>query len=365
MVVLGDSSYASWVIQAMRNPQPLPVRSTLLETDDVDRLAAAQSERRRRYQQLHRGVFRASLTEKSWGSAALMHERWSCGVRVRCDRPSGYVAFGVLTRIEGDARWCGAPVAAGTLFRVVEPWEISSSGPVELVCFGVGSAALDAVGAQLAGTEWAPTAGNRRGEARDHVRLAEGLTGMLRSLDAATSEPAALAAAEADLLRLAARLDLASDLAPVERLPVPSRRRAAVRRVEEYLDASPGEVPSIPTLCTVARVSERTLEYAFREHLGTTPVRFLKVRRLNRVRRELLAAEPGASVTAVALRAGVYDLGRFAGEYRQLFGELPSETLRHSPAGDAGRRPPTCPAGPGALTLGDRPRRRHSRGPQR
>jgi transcriptional regulator GlxA family with amidase domain len=189
--------------------------------------------------------------------------------------------------------------------------------------------------------------------------------GMLRSLAPATSEPAALAAAEADLLRLAARLDLASDLAPIERLPKSSRRRAAVRRVEEYLDASADEVPSIPTLCTVARVSERTLEYAFREHLGTTPVRFLKVRRLNRVRRELLAAEPGASVTAVALRAGVYDLGRFAGEYRQLFGELPSETLRYSTARDAGRRHPTWPVGPGTVAPGDRPGRRQSRGPQR
>jgi AraC family ethanolamine operon transcriptional activator len=346
----------------MQNPQPFAIRAVALDTDDTDALGIVQPERRRRYEQLHRGRFRGSLAEQAWGSAALMHERWNCGLRVRCDRPGGYVAFAVIARTEGDARWCGASVAPGTLLRVVEPWELSSSGSLELVSFGVGCAALDAVTVQLAGTEWAPTPGNRRSESRDGVRLVGRLTGMLRSLEAA-AEPAALAAAEADLLRLAARLDLASDLAPIERLPHPSRRRAAVRRVEDYLDASANEVPSIPTLCTVARVSERTLEYAFREHLGITPVRFLKLRRLNRVRRELLAAEPGASVTGIALGAGIYDLGRFAGEYRQLFGEVPSHTLRQSAARGAGRSPPTWPAGPGTAAPGDWPPRCRAGGP--
>jgi AraC family ethanolamine operon transcriptional activator len=101
--------------------------------------------------------------------------------------------------------------------------------------------------------------------------------------------------------------------------------------VEEYLDANPERSPAIATLCGVAGVSERTLEYAFREQLGTTPVRFLKIRRLNRIRRELLDPDASArSVAEVAWRAGIYDPGRFAGDYRELFGELPSETLRRA-----------------------------------
>jgi AraC family ethanolamine operon transcriptional activator len=338
----------------MQNPQPLPIRSTVLETVDVDELAAAQPERRRRYEQLHRGSLHGKLIEESWGSAALMRERWSCGVRVRCDRPGGYVAYGVLTWHEGDVSLCGAALAPRALVRVVEPWELSSSGPVELLCFGVERAALEAVAAQLAEGEPPRPPGNRWGAAADDGRLAGRLLHLLRLLDTAGSEPAALAGVEGELLRLAAGLDRAVYLAPVERMPHFSRRRAAVRRVEEYLDACGDEVPTIPTLCAVAGVSERTLEYAFREQLGTTPVRFLKLRRLNRVRRDLLAAAPGTSVTGTALRAGVYDLGRFAGEYQRLFGELPSQTLRRATAGNRPPRRIQSPSGYSRLASGHR-----------
>jgi AraC family ethanolamine operon transcriptional activator len=75
-------------------------------------------------------------------------------------------------------------------------------------------------------------------------------------------------------------------------------------------------------------VSERTLQYAFLEHLGIGPARYQRIRRLNGVRRELLAGQPGAMpVTQCALRWGFWQLGRFAVEYRALFGERPSETF--------------------------------------
>jgi len=90
-------------------------------------------------------------------------------------------------------------------------------------------------------------------------------------------------------------------------------------------------LPTIPELCRVAGVSQRTLEYGFRDLLGVTPVRYLKLLRLNRVRRSLVRRRSeDETVTSVAVRSGFSDLGRFAGEYRQLFGERPSDTLRRA-----------------------------------
>jgi AraC family ethanolamine operon transcriptional activator len=90
---------------------------------------------------------------------------------------------------------------------------------------------------------------------------------------------------------------------------------------------SVGVVPTVPQICTVANVSERTLQYAFRRYVGMTPLTYLRICRLNSVRRELRASNPDATVTAVALRYGFLHLGRFASDYHKLFGELPSQSL--------------------------------------
>ena len=60
------------------------------------------------------------------------------------------------------------------------------------------------------------------------------------------------------------------------------------------------------------------------------PLQYLKHCRLEAARRELSSAERDqTTVTEVALRYGFYHLGRFSGLYRETFGELPSETLKH------------------------------------
>jgi len=75
-------------------------------------------------------------------------------------------------------------------------------------------------------------------------------------------------------------------------------------------------------------VSQRTLEYAFREKMGITPLQFLRGYRMNCARRDSSTAAPGSTtVTTVATGWGFSELGRFAGEYRRMFGELPSQTL--------------------------------------
>lgn len=311
--------------------QSLPLRAIGIETDDADALAAAQPERRRRFDQVGRGPFRATLHEVAWGTAALQTERWSCGVRLRCDRPAGYVTFGVL-QAHGDARCCGVVLPRPALLRIVGPWELSSSGPVDMVAFAVDEGLLEGVAHRLAGGE-APSvsAGNRCGPAPNGP-VAEELLRLLRTIRSMPPEAGALTAAQDDLLHLAAALGSPEALLAMKRLETPSRRRRAVRRIEEYLDADPSGSLTVATLCGLAGVSERTLEYAFREHLGMTPVRFLKLRRLDRIRRELLDPAGGpAGVAGIAGRAGIYDLGRFAGDYRRLFGELPSETLRRRP----------------------------------
>ena len=120
------------------------------------------------------------------------------------------------------------------------------------------------------------------------------------------------------------------------RHPAPSlegarRRRCGFDLAIEYMRAADLGSLSAPVLCAEVGVSQRTLEYAFQERLGTSPMEFIRRLRLHAVRRALLAAERGgATVTEIAMTFGFYQLGRFAAEYRAIFGELPSATLtRH------------------------------------
>ena len=75
-------------------------------------------------------------------------------------------------------------------------------------------------------------------------------------------------------------------------------------------------------------ISSRSLRDRVHDQCGTSPAKFLRRVRLQRVRSALLAANAGITVTDVAVSLGFYQLGRFARLYRDQFGELPSETLR-------------------------------------
>jgi AraC family ethanolamine operon transcriptional activator len=109
-------------------------------------------------------------------------------------------------------------------------------------------------------------------------------------------------------------------------------RRRGLERAFEFLRMSDLANLTVGQLCEAAGVSQRTLEYAFRECLGLTPLGFLRLHRLHAARRDLAATLPGeVTVSDIAYRHGFFELGRFASCYKRLFGELPSQTLA-SPA---------------------------------
>ena len=104
-----------------------------------------------------------------------------------------------------------------------------------------------------------------------------------------------------------------------------------VNRALDIIEASAGPIVPISELVRAANVSERSLRAGFRKYLGIPPGRYMQLRTLNRARRRLADSHPDQdSVAKVATDLGVWDMGRFAARYRQLFGELPSNTLRRS-----------------------------------
>jgi len=112
----------------------------------------------------------------------------------------------------------------------------------------------------------------------------------------------------------------------------PARGAACANHSQVYGFCGPacGEYLSVEQLAPRPVFPSETLRETFQQYFGVPPVRYLNRRTLHQVRSALKAADPSvATVTEIATRFGVWELGRFARDYRVLFGELPSETLRH------------------------------------
>ncbi|MBU2663904.1 AraC family transcriptional regulator [Actinoplanes bogorensis] len=108
---------------------------------------------------------------------------------------------------------------------------------------------------------------------------------------------------------------------------------AVVRRAQACIEANADQPLRLSDVAAASGVGVRALQLAFRRHLGTTPMAYLRRVRLQHVRVDLRAAVPGdnTTVAATARRWGFGNLSRFAGEYRDEFGELPSRTLGSRP----------------------------------
>jgi len=150
------------------------------------------------------------------------------------------------------------------------------------------------------------------------------------------SDPAAAKMAEQEISAVTVRVlerSLRLQLRPIGR-PHLSRERVIARALE-LIRAHDGQPLFTSDLCRAAGVSERTLRNTFNEYFGVGPIRLLKMRQLREIRAALLAADPlHETVASIAGRFGIWDFSLFARNYKRLFGESPSQTLR-TPAGSS------------------------------
>lgn len=104
---------------------------------------------------------------------------------------------------------------------------------------------------------------------------------------------------------------------------------ATLRRAVAFIEANPDADIVLADIARAACVTPRAVQLAFRRHLDTTPMAYLRRVRLDHAHQDLAAASPGegTTVTTVSYRWGFASPGRFAEAYRAAYGVLPSDTL--------------------------------------
>jgi AraC-like DNA-binding protein len=119
-----------------------------------------------------------------------------------------------------------------------------------------------------------------------------------------------------------------------EKTSTQGRHQKLMQRFYAILKADPARPLYIAEVAAAVGTSIRALSAVSHEHLGMGPKRFLLLRRMHLVRQALIKANATVStVTDIATEYGFWQFGRFAGEYKSLFGESPSLTLRRARSG--------------------------------
>ncbi|QYO68380.1 helix-turn-helix domain-containing protein [Leptolyngbya sp. 7M] len=116
---------------------------------------------------------------------------------------------------------------------------------------------------------------------------------------------------------------------PISPAASTSDRSQLMKRAEAMIMENLDRPLSVHDLCLELHISERTLRYYFQDYFGMSPIAYLKTHRLNAVHRQLKSSTAAqTTVTNIAIQWGFWHMGQFAKDYKSMFGESPSETLR-------------------------------------
>jgi len=282
------------------------------------------------FNQLSKGSFQADLQYLQTNSFLLYTEQWNQRLQVEGESPEGYLMLGATSA--PDFIWDGSPVRHNQLAfkhsKEALDFSISGNHTVILVPHENLSAII--------------------GEERSHALLSNE-----HMISSDTSISTEFSRTVRQLVegyhrstrvnhkaKIAAQVDLeVSNLlnnvvhleSNEQRQNDQSFRRASLVRAL-HLTRNLRHPVAIAELAKWVGVSQRTLESAFLDSFGIPPTRYLRRMRLNQVRRDLRhSSATNTTITKIGSNWGFSELGRMAVEYRQLFGESPSETLAASP----------------------------------
>ncbi|NER50409.1 MAG: AraC family transcriptional regulator [Symploca sp. SIO1A3] len=81
-------------------------------------------------------------------------------------------------------------------------------------------------------------------------------------------------------------------------------------------------------LCEELKISQRTLEYIFKDYYQMSPQKYFKYLRLHALHKELQHKDKQGNLSEITQEFGFYHRGQLARDYHKRFGEFPSETFR-------------------------------------
>lgn len=314
---------------------------------DADEQARNLHGWRQSYDQLGAGRFTGTLAELFLDHMTVFREVTSHALRQTCEVNSDSYWFGVPQRCDGVGRVDGQTIGHDAVALRPGSLEFELLTPACYEFFGIviKGDVLREYAVRVEHLELTERASATEvidtGPARK-ARLSALLCPLLdHDCDDSVARPEFSGAArnhlESSILAALFDLCMADHPQRANATGTPYRRQVVVAQARDYVLANRERPVSVPELCEQLHVSRRTLQYCFQDALGMSPATYLRMIRLNGVRRALsnVVRDPAETrgmrtVQDIAAAWGFWHLSQFATDYRRLFGVRPSDTLKAS-----------------------------------
>jgi len=303
--------------------------------EDADRHAHALTGWEQRYDQVGEGAFRSTVKQVSVAGVQVFQESANVRIVQRGKLPPGFVTFGLVLGGGAPFSFQGVRVDEHALVAAPGGREFLLHSPPDMSMLGVAvNTSLLASAADAAGVDVQDEILGR------HVLSIPAAAGwragkrIIAAVETVLSDPDPFSSGDGARRFTHTVTESILDLLTFH---VPTRedrltyacRADVVRRAHDLVLARPEQPISVLDLCEKLRVSRRTIQNSFQSVTQMNPVSYLRAVRLAQVRRLLTTTSQGeVPVREAAMRWGFTNLGHFASDYKSLFGELPSQTLR-------------------------------------
>lgn len=308
------------------------------QSHDFDEISASLSRWDQTYHQLSAGAFFGDVEYVQLNGMEIFELHWEQIIHYQGLTPPGTIGFGLPKNCAGESRYLNRPINNNELLiqHCGTEGDLIGSRNFMIQVLTISEQRFFDKVASI-------TALDNQQQLRriSRIPLTPVIAATLRSKfheliqhtfqlnSAANNQLAFVTALSEELLHLVANIVISGNLEHTTiRL---ERQRQLIKKAEEYVWSYPTVPPRIETLSANIGTSERSLRDAFRACTGMSAGAYLKTFRLNQVRSELKSrSTTNKRVQDVAFEWGFSHMGQFAADYKLLFGEPPSETLRHS-----------------------------------
>lgn len=280
-----------------------------------------------RYDQLSQGPFEGNLKEAWLDGIQFYEEQLSRAVFQTGETRGETLCLGVFNQLSGDTRWMGKPLTLDDITWSYRGGELMLQTPEHssLLVLSIPLNMLDDFDEEL------PRMVCSVHHADLSARIRQQIVSTLQNL---MVHPLHMANRQARLQFQSDIRGLAFDFFNVVQQhtePVKyslQKAQKVVTKAQDALLAHPDTPFTVDLLCQMTHTSRRTLQNCFESVTGLSPAMFLKNMRLNAVKRLLVMGDESLNISEIAARWGFWHLSQFSTDYKRLFGELPSQTLK-------------------------------------